>query len=145
MKAILAALLTAILLSAITTTTTAASRVLLDLKPLSRVDSDETITKRRLLNPQERTAARITIVEIDGKYYWASREHRELIHISGGAVHYFISPEGSGAVKVIDSHFLFHDPKDTRPRWKVVEQVGIMTSTITYWGETSEFRGEDLE
>jgi hypothetical protein len=60
-------------------------------------------------------------------------------------VHYFISPEGSGGVKVIDSHFLFHDPKDTRPRWKVVEQVGITTNTITYWGETSYFGGEDLE
>jgi hypothetical protein len=85
MKFIVAALLTAILLVANTTTTTAASRVILDLKPLSRVDSDEATTTRRVLNPQERTAARITIVEIDGKYYWASREHRELMHVSGGA------------------------------------------------------------
>lgn len=121
------------------------SRTILDLKPLSRVESSESATKRFLLTPQERADRRITIVEIDGKYFWATREHRELFHTSGGAVHYFISPEGSGTIKVIDTHYLYRDPKDKSPRWIVIEQVGIISTTITYWGRTEEFHDEYLE
>jgi hypothetical protein len=120
------------------------SGVILDLLPTSRVTSNEAFTKRDVLTPKERAELRITIVQHDGRYYWASRQNRELIHVSSGLVHYFISLEGSGTVKLFDMQPLMDDPQAKSPRWAIVEQIGFMTTTITYWGETDRFNEELL-
>src|SRR5262249_56973898 len=41
------------------------------------------------------------ISEIGGRYYWASRENKELLRTEGGAFSTFVARDGSGAIGII--------------------------------------------
>lgn len=53
----------------------------------------------------------LVISEIDGKYYWASRENREVIKIEGGepkgSIVTYVALDGSGYIRIV-----------TSPQWK---------------------------
>jgi hypothetical protein len=73
--------------------------VVLDAKPTAKVESDANSTTRSVLSKPDQDKYRVRIAKQGSQYIWVSRENRELVHQSSGAVHYFIDPRGSGYVK----------------------------------------------
>lgn len=122
----------------------AQSGVVLDGVPSVRVDSDGAQAKLTTLKEAERAKARVLIVRSEGKYWWATRENRELIHRESGVHHYFIDPRGGGYVKVYDPFALPESLRGPGDKVLFYEHVSLGLMTITYWGEGAEFKlGED--
>ena len=94
--------------------------------PNSRVDASREGTERRLLTPEEARKSRLVITRVADKFYWASRENRELEALHSGASTYFYPRESPG-------NYI----KMTRVGAKIyyLEHVSLWLSTITYWGE----------
>jgi hypothetical protein len=115
----------------------AGAEIILDVRPTVRVASNEESTVRKVLAGAERDKASVVVAQEGERFFWTSRENRELIHSHAGGTHYFIEPVGGGYVKVVDLAFI--DPKVKGPRYLVLEHVGIMVNTITYWGSTDTF------
>lgn len=116
------------------------AQVILEAKPTVKVESNEAATSRFLLTEPERTQNRVTIIKRGDRYYWKTRENRELVHRVSGAFHFFIDPSGGGYIKVFDTHLLPEFVRDPGPRFHYMEHVTLWLGTITYWGTSEEFR-----
>jgi hypothetical protein len=113
--------------------------LVLDAKPTAKVESDANSTTRSVLSEADQDKYRVRIAKQGSQYVWASRENRELLHQSSGAVHYFIDPRGGGYVKVLDTLKLPKSISTPGPRYEYMEHVSLLLGTITYWGATDVF------
>ena len=129
----------ALLVLFLTAPSMAAETSVLNATPLSRVNSSDTNTKREALSSAQQQEFRIVIKKIDGKYFWASRENRELFYTLSGAFHIFIDPRSGAYVKVFDKNFLAESLRDPGPRFIYLEHNHLWLNTITYWGTTNVF------
>jgi len=116
------------------------AQVVLDATPTVKVESGEGATSRVLLSGPDRTKNRVTITRRGDRYFWTSREDRELVHHASGAFHHFIQPGGGGYIKVFDTHMLPESMRDPGPRFRYMEHSTLWLGTITYWGTSKEFR-----
>jgi len=116
------------------------AQIVLDAKPTVKVESGEGATSRFVLSESDRTKAHVTIIRRGGRYFWTSREDRELLHHTSGAFHYFIEPRGGGYIKVFDTNMLPESMRDAGPRFRYMEHLTLWLVTITYWGTSEEFR-----
>jgi hypothetical protein len=132
--------LTAAVLAMLLVAAPAFAQVVLDAKPTVKVESSEGATSRLLLSDPDRTKYRVTITRRDGRYFWTSREDRELVYHASGAFHYFIEPRGGGYVKVFDTQMLPESMRDSGPRFRYIEHLTFWMGTISYWGASTEFR-----
>jgi hypothetical protein len=64
----------------------------------------ESGVERKIDNLERATAVNVACVisEIGGRYYWASRENKELVRMESGAFTTFIAVDGAGYVRVLD-------------------------------------------
>ena len=101
--------------------------------PRVRFDADGKTTSPHELSGEgaEKYACRIT--KSGRKYIWASRENRELIRSEAGDFTYFISPEGTGYVKI----FTGKAGGKRDGNFDYMEQLTSDLKTFTYWGKTS--------
>jgi hypothetical protein len=105
-------------------------------RPTTKVESNDTKTVRTVLTKSAQAECAVTIIQHDGRYFWASREDRELVHTSSGTFHYFTAPDGAGYVKVFDTHSVPRAMRPPGPRFRFMEHVSLGLWTITYWGAT---------
>ena len=90
--------------------------------PVNKVESNQNQTKRYELNENQMKEYQVIISEIDGRFYWESRNQMELIRTTSGIFINYVSPTGSGYIKVstLDNTY--------------IEQINLGLGTITYWG-----------
>jgi len=112
--------------------------VVLHATPTSKVDSSSGATLRKPLSESEAQEARLLIVKRDGRYVWASRDGRTLVHTTSGAFHYFIDPNGAGLIKLVDQS-VFGSLADPGPPVQYFEFLSLGLGTITYFGTASSF------
>ena len=98
-------------------------------RPLIRIDSDANETKRIELSDAAGQKYECRVVRKGRKYVWASRGDRELIRANAGDWTYYVSPEGSGYVKVLTG--------DVNLPYDYMEHVTDELKTFTYWGKRS--------
>jgi len=81
------------------------------------------------------------ISKIGGKYYWASRENKEMTRIQSGAFETFIAVNGSGYVRVIQPKMKSFASlmAETEDKFDYVEHMLIGLKSVTYYG-ISEYR-----
>lgn len=72
---------------------------------------------------------RVIIVKDGDKYYWESRERRELIRSTQGPFTLFIDPTGGGYIKVASAE----------GKLVYMEHLSQGLSTFTYWGVVEHF------
>lgn len=91
----------------------------------------ETLTRKMAVNHA------CVISEIEGKYYWATRENKELIRRTSGAFTTYIAVDGSGYVRVVDP-----DAKHaaalmspTEAKFDYIEHLLLGLRTVTYFGK----------
>lgn len=113
-----------------------AGEVVLDGLPVSRTDSDARTTRRMALAAPEREKSRVRIEREGDRFFWKTREGRELVHHVSGVFHYFVDPTGSGYVKVCEAKDLPPKDRPKQGRYVFFEHVGLGLTTITYWGVT---------
>ena len=116
-------------------TPTVADTVVLSGIPTVRVTSSSESTSSKDLSDAERQEYGVVIVKRGDEYFWASRENKRLAHSASGAFHYFVSPEGSGYIKVGDPKLLMED----KTGFRYMEHVHLLFTTITYWGTADRF------
>jgi hypothetical protein len=111
-------------------------RIVVDVEPTVRVVSERDSSARVELSPVERAKNRITVVELDGKFYWASREYCELIRFQSGLFVVFADPSGSGLVKVLDQRSVPQSAlsRIPGPDLQILEVTHVFLATISYWG-----------
>ena len=90
------------------------------------------------LNEKEKVEYRVLITKeiVDGKekYFWASREDKELIHTISGMFHIFHAKHGAGYIKVRRKNEV-----SILTYGDYIEHMNYHLATITYWGEGIEF------
>ncbi len=103
--------------------------------PASKIESGFDNTAQSNLTEEQAIEYRVLIIKRDGKYYWASRDNKELVHFQSGIAHWFISPT-NGYIKIIDPTLVAggQDPA----QFVYMEHVTLILETITYWGAGDE-------
>jgi hypothetical protein len=107
--------------------------------PTTKVESAEDATTRSALSDADRKKLELRIVRKGTRYYWASRENRELQRRAVGAFHYFVDPAEGGYVRVFDRSTL---PESLRPdgaQFEYMEHVPVWRGSVTYWGTLDTF------
>lgn len=102
-------------------------RIVLRAQPSSFSSCSRESCNREPLTPAEGREAQVLIVERDGKYYWASREERQLYHTRSGIYRLFIDLRGGGYVKVDGTSGEYY------------EHLPVLLGPITYWGQAEHF------
>jgi hypothetical protein len=100
--------------------------------PMARLDADGKEAKLTELNADAGDKFACRIVRRGRAYIWANRGNRRLERIESGDFTYYVSPEGSGYVKVLEIREQGVHPFD------YVEHVTSGFKTVTYWGREAE-------
>jgi hypothetical protein len=114
----------------------AESVVVMEGRPVARVESTEHDARHSAVPAAERETLKVVIVRKGNRYFWASRVNRELERRVSGAFHYFIDRIEGGYIRVFDRSTL---PESMRPegaQFEYTEHVPVWRSTMTYWGVT---------
>lgn len=94
------------------------------------------------LGSDESEKYKCIISNIDGKYYWASRENKEVKKKVSGLYIIYIAVEGSGFIKILNKEFK-ESPNwqamskmltDTETNFDYVEVLHTGLKTVTYFG-----------
>ena len=96
--------------------------------PTIKATTDVNGTNHNQVPDGEQWSYRLEIVHKGNKYYWASRENRELLFNQSGVFYNFIEPNGAGYIRVYfaDNDVIY------------MEHMPIMLGHITYWGVANE-------
>lgn len=108
-----------------------ADTVVLSGVPTTKVESSNNQTSHFTLPENQKSEFRLLSVKRDGKYFWATREYRPLLHTVSGAFHYFTELRGGGYIKVVDRRVLL---EEKTPRFLYMEHLTLWLETLTYWG-----------
>jgi hypothetical protein len=108
-------------------------------QPSTKVESGPDGTQHFALTTVQAQKFAVTIIRRGDRYFWASRENRELKHVVIGIYHYFIDLQGGGYVKVEDQSLLSESMRDPGPSIRYLEQVTLGLGTLTYWGSAEQF------
>ena len=76
------------------------------------------------------------ISEIGGKYYWASRENKEMVRRSSGAFVTYFAVDGSGYVRVVDptAKAAASLMSPTEAKFDYIEHLLVGLRSVTYYG-----------
>jgi hypothetical protein len=107
----------------------AADEVVFTGIPSARIDADGGQSVRVELSDLGAKKYECRITGKGKKYFWASRGNRELIRSDSGDYTYFISPEGTGYIKIALTK---SGPFD------YMEHFSNELKTVTYWGKRSD-------
>ena len=82
------------------------------------------------LTESQQNESRLIITNKGQKYYWTSRQDRELTRHESGAYTIFFETKGAGYVKAMKSE----------DKVLYMEHMGLGLETITYWGTADYLR-----
>ena len=98
--------------------------------PLIRLDADPAESKRTELSEAAGEKYECRIARKGRSFVWASRGNRQLRRADAGDWTYYVSPEGSGYVKVFNG-------ASAPGGYDYMEHVTAEMKTVTYWGKRS--------
>ena len=90
--------------------------------PAIKVESFSDQTTRHKLTEKQMREYQLIISEVGGKFYWESRGQMEMLKNVSGSFIIYVSPKGSGYVKVSTLYNFY------------IEHIHQGLNTITYWG-----------
>ena len=92
----------------------------------------ENVTRDRAVN------LACVISRIGDKYYWASRENKEMVRIASGAFITFLAVDGAGYVRIVAQGMkeAVSLMGDTETKFDYVEHALIGLRSVTYYGLT---------
>jgi hypothetical protein len=117
----------------------AESATVLQGRPASRTESSDETSKHVTIPDAERAKVAVVIVRKGGRYFWASRENRELERRVSGAFTYFVDRTEGGYIRVFDRSTLPESLRPDGPQFEYTEHVPVWRNTVTYWGVLDRF------
>jgi hypothetical protein len=96
--------------------------------PIKKDTSDIGGTEQVELSKSERWNYRLEIVKRGDRYYWASRENKELLLSKSGEFYNFVEPKAAGYIRVIK----------TEDGVLYMEHLTLGMKNLTYWGIATE-------
>ena len=99
--------------------------------PKTRAIIEPADMQRFTLSPKEQKEFQSIITLKDNRFYWTSRENREMIHHFAGAFHYFIDPTGGGYVKIGPGSLY---PGLSNASYAYMEVLSLGLSAYIYFG-----------
>tara|TARA_Y100000746_G_scaffold219427_1_gene216911 strand:- start:409 stop:804 length:396 start_codon:yes stop_codon:yes gene_type:complete len=88
------------------------------------------------LKDQEYLDYQCIIVKKNDKYYWKSREYKELLKVESGSFHIFIAKNGAGYIKIKKEQIIGLD-------YLYMEHIHLGLDSITYFGHLGSYKAED--
>lgn len=134
-------LFTALLLASASTTLAQdiLERVVFRATPTSVSNESADDATHGVLADSDGADAMLLIVEREGRYFWASREDRELVRIRSGVFDLYIDPRGGGYIKVLDQRLMAPDYLYEGPPVQYYEHLTLGLGTFTYWGDAERY------
>ena len=117
----------------------AADEIVISGFPSSEVISSSDVAKRKVLSELNQKKHRLLITKLNGKYYWASRENRELIHTESSDIHVFVDIKGGGYIEIYDQSGDSDLLRESGLPVLYKEHVRLYMGNITYWGGANLF------
>lgn len=127
----------ALLILAISPLTFAEESIVFVGIPISLAVASDKGAERTELAGAEAADKKIVIVKRDGKYYWRTREDKELAYFTAGAMHFFVAPT-SGYIKIMDTSFVAPLTDEDLPPYMYFENMSQFLTTFTYHGAGTE-------
>ncbi len=116
----------------------AGKEIVINALPSSVVYSSAKSTKREELKQPKQNEFSLLIIKKNGRYYWASRENKELFYTRSGVVHIFVEKGGAGYITIYDEN-LISGKKNNKKSLEYKEHIRNFNSNITYWGNAEVF------
>lgn len=90
------------------------------------------------ISSEKAMGLKCTITEIDGKYYWTTRENLELVRVQSGAYVTFLAQNGSGYVRIINPIMKEEASLagSTEAKFDYVEHLLLGLKSVTYYGNS---------
>ena len=90
--------------------------------PFVKVESNSNTTTRYELTKKQNKEYQLIITDVGGRFYWESRGGKELLKSNSGIYSNYVSPVGSGYIKVSTMDNTY------------IEHIHQGLNTLTYWG-----------
>lgn len=103
--------------------------VVLNGTPLIQCSSSIEGSQNIQLNEGQQAESRLLITKKGDKYFWSTRQNRELTKHQSGIYTIFLEKNGAGYIKVLKNE----------DKVLYMEHMGIGLQTITYWGAADSF------
>lgn len=103
--------------------------VVLNGTPLNQCSSSIEGSQNIQLNEGQQAESRLLITKKGDKYFWSTRQNRELTKHQSGIYTIFLEKNGAGYIKVLKNE----------DKVLYMEHMGIGLQTITYWGAADSF------
>jgi hypothetical protein len=133
------ALILLLALSAAQGFASAGAALVLSGRPVARTEGAHDSARHTAVADSERDRLKVVIVRKGNRYFWASRENRELERRVSGAFHIFIDRTDGGYVRVFDRSTLPESMRPEGPQFEYTEHVPQFRGAVTYWGTLDEF------
>lgn len=102
---------------------------------LTTISADKSVRTRLDANAQ--LASKMHIVEKDERFFWASRDMKELFKVTSGVVITYQTADGSGYIKMIDLSRLNQEMRKSlgsNSETQYIEHFSLGLTTFTYQG-----------
>ena len=102
---------------------------------LTTISADKSV--RTKLNPDAQLASKMHVVEENGRFFWASRDMKELFRVARGSTTTYRTADGNGYIKMIDSSRLNQEMLKSlggNSETHYIEHFSVGLTTFTYQG-----------
>lgn len=115
------------------------ARTIFEGRPVRKLQSSvDEVLGPQALSADDAFKYQVRIVERQGKYYWASREMKQMARLESGAYITFVAFDGSGYVRIGSPELLGLldqlPPEERRKEIAYTEHLLIQFASITYFG-----------
>lgn len=135
-----ALLLTSLFLILLTTVSSAQSETIFSGMPTIKVSEGGIERSPEEVARKDAANLKCVISKIGAKYYWASRENKEMFREESGAFTTFVAMDGSGYVRIIQPEMKESASlmSETEAKFDYVEHLLIGLRSVTYYGSRTQ-------
>ena len=119
--------------------TPADAKVVVSGRPTASSEGTHDATTHTPVPAGERDKLKVTIVKRGDKYFWASRENREVERRVSGAFHFYVDRTDGGYVRVFDRSTMPQSLQPEGPQFEYTEHRPNWRGTQTFWGVLDTF------
>jgi hypothetical protein len=119
--------------------TPADAKVVLSGRPTNTSEGTHDATTHVQVPAGDRDKLKVTIVKRGDKYFWSSRDNREVERRVSGAFHFYVDKTDGGYVRVFDRSTMPQSLQPEGPQFEYTEHRPNWRGTQTLWGVLDTF------
>ena len=104
--------------------------------PITKIGESGDLRTSEIVAKEDKLDLQCIITEVDGKFFWKTRENNEMVKVRSGIYINYIALNGSGYVRVIDQEMKKNVFREGEQKFDYKEHLLSGLSSITYFGHT---------